>query len=143
LRHLDRLDQLLLFQLVDMGNLDNFVRQHRVDHRIDGDGGLDLHLHRTDGAHFDHEQVLFGTGDEEIQSSLFQLFQGRVEEKLPLFAADAHPGDHFVHGDVGEVEGRRSGIECQRLKVRILIYAKQHNGDLNGIVEPFREKRAK
>ena len=78
LRQLYRLYELLFGKLVHMGNLDNLVGEHRVDHRIYRDCGLYLHIHAPYRPHLYHKKILFCTGDEQIERSLFELFEGRV-----------------------------------------------------------------
>ena len=126
-----------------MGDLDDLFGQHRIDHRVDGHGGLDIDFDGSDGPHLDHQQFILRTRNEKIERPLFQLIECGVEDELPIFPADAYTRDRAVHRYIGKKQCSRSRIEGQRLQIRLLVDAQKHHGDLDRIEKALGEKRPK
>ena len=111
---------------------------HVVDGRHDLlDGGMrgferadDLLFRHFLRAGFDHDQAVLAAGHDEVDLALLALFEGRVDQELPVNQTDANARDRLLERNVREGQCRRRAREREDVGVVLGVGREDERDDL-------------
>ena len=92
------------------------------------------------GAGLNHDEAVFGPGDDEIQRASLALLVGRVDHVLSVDLADAHASDRLLERDARQRERGGGAGQCQHIRVVVGV-CRQHERDNLRLVAPARRKQ--
>ena len=96
-------------------------------------GGLDGIQHgdlvHLVGAGLDHDDLLLGGGNGELQVADIALLQSGVDHQLAVHQTHEHAGDGAVPGNVGDGQGDGGADHAGDLRAAVLVHA--HDGHDN------------
>ena len=126
----------LLAQLVLGGDelLDRAVRDvERVE---------DLGLGHLAGAALDHQDRLFGAGDDEVHLGLLHRLLARVDDEVALDLADPDRADGLRERDVGDHQGGGGAVHREDVVRRVVVDRQRHVHQLGLTTPALGEERA-
>ena len=134
---------------LDLGLLLAGLRGQRVDA---GDDLLDRRVRLLEGlddvlfadflgARFDHHDRVFAAGDDQIESALLTLREGRIDDELAVHQADANPGDGAGERNARQRQCRGRAGDGEHVRV-VFGVGRQHQGDDLRLVAPAVRERA-
>ena len=109
------------------------AEQDRLGHDVLGE---DLH------ARLDHHDGVAGAGDDEVELRVGELRVGRVEDELPVDAADAHGADGTLERDLADREGSGRGDRAQDVGIVLVVRREDGDHELDVVLVALGEQRA-
>ena len=91
---------------------------------------------------FDHDDLVFLAGVDELDFALLHLFNGRVGDELSVDVADADCADGTLVGEVGEAERGGSAEHEEGVRIMFSVIGENESVNLDFIEEAFGEERA-
>ena len=90
---------------------------------------------------FDHDDLVLGTGNRQVQVIVLPLFQCGVQHDLAVYQTNTDAGDRSVPRNIGDRQSDRSGDHAYNIRCTVRIHCHNCHDYRNVIPHRLREQR--
>src|SRR3990167_905097 len=91
---------------------------------------------------FDHVDLIFGSGQDEVERAVQTILGSRVEDEFAVQSADAHGADRAVPGDIRKRERCRSCDHRYEIRIVLAVIGEGRHHHLHFVPHAAVEERA-